>query len=110
MANEIRQGLNTNIFGKNKIVYFKETESTNLWAKELAAKGAVEESLVVAEKYTQGMGRRGRHWFSPARDGIYVSLILRPVISPVEAPKITLMTAVAVAETLLSLTNLKDQD
>ena len=104
---EIRAGLETKALGKKEIVYFTEIDSTNLKAKDLAARGAPEGSLVLSEKQTKGRGRKARNWFSPSRDGIYLSLILRPTIAPREAPVITLLTAVAVAETLLSLTRLK---
>jgi len=107
LPNEIREGLDTKIFGKRDIVYFGETDSTNTRAKDLAAKGALEGTLVVSEKQKKVRGRKGRHWFSPSQEGVYASLILRPAISPREAPKITLLTAVAVAETILSLTQLK---
>ena len=107
LVNEIEEGLDTKVFGKGNIVYFKETDSTNIRAKDLAAKGAPEGTVVVAEKQTKGRGRRGRSWFSPSGDGIYASLILRPTMSPAETPRITLMTAVAMAEALLSLTQLK---
>jgi BirA family biotin operon repressor/biotin-[acetyl-CoA-carboxylase] ligase len=103
LADEIREGLNTQIFAQKDILHYKETDSTNTVAKDLAVRGAPEGTLVVAEKQTRGKGRRGRTWFSPAGSGIYASLILRPVISPGEAPRITLMTAVAVAEALLAL-------
>ncbi|MBE9580701.1 MAG: biotin--[acetyl-CoA-carboxylase] ligase [Proteobacteria bacterium] len=106
LANEIREGLHTRVFGKQDVVYFKQTDSTNLRAKELAEGFAPEGTLVVAEKQTSGRGRKGRSWFSPAGDGIYASLILRPAMPANQAPSITLMTAVAVAETLLSLTQL----
>jgi BirA family biotin operon repressor/biotin-[acetyl-CoA-carboxylase] ligase len=106
-ADEIRQGLCTRVFGKKNIIYLKETDSTNTRAKELAAQGAPEGTLVIAEKQTKGRGRRGRSWFSPTGDGIYFSLILRPAISPGETPRITLMTAVVLAETLISLMKLK---
>ena len=106
-ADEIRHGLSTKVFGKKNIIYLNETDSTNKRAKELAAQGAPEGVLVIAEKQTSGRGRRGRSWFSPPGDGIYFSLILRPVISPSETPKITLMTAVVLAETLISLMKLK---
>jgi BirA family biotin operon repressor/biotin-[acetyl-CoA-carboxylase] ligase len=62
--------------------------------------------LIVAESQTRGRGRRGRSWFSPPGEGITTSIILRPPISPNEAPKLTLMASVAVAETLLSMTSL----
>ena len=106
-AGEIRQGLSTRVFGKKNIIYLRETDSTNTRAKELAAQGAPEGTLVIAEKQTNGRGRRGRSWFSPPGGGIYFSLILRPVISPGETPRITLMTAVVLAETLISLMKLK---
>jgi BirA family biotin operon repressor/biotin-[acetyl-CoA-carboxylase] ligase len=107
LADEIREGLNTSVFGKSGIVYFRETDSTNVRAKYLAGDGAPEGTVVVAEKQTQGKGRKGRTWFSPAGEGIYTSIILRPPISPNEAPKLTLMASVAIAEALLSLTSLK---
>ena len=106
-ADEIRQGLSTKVFGKKNIIFLKETDSTNTRAKELAAQGAPEGTLVIAEKQTSGRGRRGRNWFSPPGGGIYCSLILRPVLSPSETPRITLMTAVVLAETLISLMKLK---
>jgi BirA family biotin operon repressor/biotin-[acetyl-CoA-carboxylase] ligase len=77
-------------------------------AKLLASDGAPEGTVVVAESQTKGRGRRGRSWFSPAGGGIYTSIILRPSITPNEAPKLTLMASVAVAETLLSMTSLKN--
>lgn len=104
--NEIREGLDTKVFGKRDIVYFTETDSTNTRAKDLAARGAPEGTLVISERQTKGRGRKGRSWFSPSQGGIYTSLILRPSISPSEAPKITLLSAVVVAETLRSLTGL----
>ena len=106
LADEIREKLNTSVFGKKDIIHLKETDSTNTRAKDLASHGAPEGTVVVAEKQTEGRGRRCRSWFSPFSDGIYASLILRPDISPVVASKITLMAAVAVAESLLSLTQL----
>ena len=107
LANEIQEGLNTNIFGRKGIVYFRETDSTNVRAKDLASHGAPEGTVVVAEGQTKGRGRRGRSWFSPAGEGIYTSIILKPAISPHEAPGLTLMASVAVAETLMSMTSLK---
>ena len=104
IPNEIQDGLNTSIFGKGDIAYFRDTDSTNVRAEHLAKEGALEGTVVVAETQTQGRGRRGRTWYSPTGDGIYVSIILRPRLSPNEAPKLTLMASVAAAETLLSLT------
>jgi len=106
LPNEIREGLDTTVFGQRDIIYLTEIDSTNRKAKELANRGTPEGTLVISEKQTKGRGRKGRSWFSPSHDGIYISLILRPDIPPDEAPKISLLTAVTVAETLLSLTPL----
>jgi len=103
----IREGLGTKTFGKKEIVYCTEIDSTNPKAKALAAKGAPEGTIVVSEMQTKGRGRKTRGWFSPPRDGIYLSLILRPNISPRLAPSMTLLTAVAIAETLLSVPGLE---
>ncbi len=97
---EIQDQLQTHIMGRPQLVCLKETDSTNLQAKALAANGASEGTVVVAELQTHGRGRRGRSWFSPKGHNIYTSLILRPPMAPAQAPQITLMTAVAVARTL----------
>lgn len=107
LPDEIREGLDTTIFGRREIFYHRETDSTSMRAKYLAAKGAPEGTMVVAEKQTSGRGRRGRRWFSPAGDGIYASIILRPSTPPAEASRITLMASVAAADALISLTQLK---
>lgn len=99
---EIRDGLHTAAFGRGRIDYFTQTDSTNVRARVIAADGAPEGSVVVAEEQLQGKGRRGRAWYSPAGEGIYVSVILRPRVQPYEAPQLVLMTAVAAAETLLA--------
>ena len=54
-------------------------------------------AVVVAEAQGKGRGRLERPYFSPAGKGIWFSVILRPHILPQEAPKCTLLAAVAVA-------------
>jgi BirA family biotin operon repressor/biotin-[acetyl-CoA-carboxylase] ligase len=106
LAEEIREGLDTRVFGAQDIICVAETDSTNLRAKDLAVGGAPEGTAVIAGSQTAGRGRKGRSWFSPAGGGIYLSLILRPTMPPSEAPVITLMTGVAAAESLFSVTKL----
>ncbi|MBW2650108.1 MAG: biotin--[acetyl-CoA-carboxylase] ligase [Deltaproteobacteria bacterium] len=106
LKNEIQEGLNTGIIGKKDIYHHRLTDSTNVRAKYLADEGAAEGTVIIAEEQERGRGRKGRDWFSPEGKGIYVSIILRPGLAPSESPKLTLMTAVAVAEALLSLTSL----
>jgi BirA family biotin operon repressor/biotin-[acetyl-CoA-carboxylase] ligase len=99
-ADDIRACLETRLMGRDRIICLGQTDSTNSRAKQLAADGAAEGTVVVAESQTSGRGRRGRSWFSPPGRSIYGSIILRPPMAPSRAPQITLMTAVAVARTL----------
>jgi BirA family biotin operon repressor/biotin-[acetyl-CoA-carboxylase] ligase len=99
-VDEIEACLTTRIMGRASIVVFKQTDSTNQQARMLADQGAPEGTVVVAESQTGGRGRRGRQWLSPAGQGLCLSIVLRPPLTPAQAPQITLMTAVAVARTL----------
>jgi BirA family transcriptional regulator, biotin operon repressor / biotin---[acetyl-CoA-carboxylase] ligase len=82
------------------LLRFDSLGSTNDYARELAASGAEEGVAVLAYEQTAGRGRQGRQWSSPAGEGLYLSVILRPQISPADSAVITLAAAVAVAETL----------
>jgi BirA family transcriptional regulator, biotin operon repressor / biotin---[acetyl-CoA-carboxylase] ligase len=86
-----------------KVHYFAELGSTNVHARMLAEQGAAEGEIVIAEAQTDGRGRLGRRWESPAGVNLYLSVILRPRLLPVHAPQITLMAAVALAETVAPL-------
>lgn len=106
LAQEIRDGLQTSVFGKRGIHRYVSTDSTNNRAKELAAGGAAEGVLVIAEEQAQGRGRLDRPWFSPGGKNIYVSLIMRPTLPPTAVSRMVLLTAVAAAEALTTTTGL----
>lgn len=106
LPDEIGHDLKTKLLGKKEIFYYELVDSTNNKAKEIASSGAPEGCIVVAEQQSSGRGRKGRSWFSADKEGVCLSLILRPVIPPSEVSQITLMTAVAITEALLSLTDL----
>jgi BirA family transcriptional regulator, biotin operon repressor / biotin---[acetyl-CoA-carboxylase] ligase len=80
------------------IHYFDSIDSTNVMAHRLAANGAADGSVVVAEAQTKGQGRLGRTWSSPPFRNLYLSLILRPAIAATAASQITLVAGLAVAE------------
>lgn len=98
-ASQISNGLDTDFIGHN-INYFDELISTNVTAHELASEGSPEGTAIIADSQTGGKGRRGRSWFSPKGANIYTSVIFKPTISPEKAPQLTLMAAVALAETI----------
>ncbi|WP_027407365.1 biotin--[acetyl-CoA-carboxylase] ligase [Anaerovibrio sp. RM50] len=94
----ISHGLGNKIIATN-IVAFEEISSTNTEAKRLAAQGSPDGTIVVAESQNTGKGRLDRSFFCP-KGGIWFSVILKPDFLPQEAPKCTLMAAVAIAEAM----------
>ena len=102
---QIQSGLGTQWAGQD-IVYFKEIDSTNRYAKKLAAEGAAHGTLVLADTQTAGRGRRGHSWISPAGSSISMTLILRPEVPPAQVAKISLLTALATANAIRRVTGL----
>jgi BirA family transcriptional regulator, biotin operon repressor / biotin---[acetyl-CoA-carboxylase] ligase len=96
---ELTPLLSTNELGRT-VHALDSVPSTNEVAMQLAAEGAAHGEVVIAEQQTRGKGRRGRSWASPARVNLYCSVILRPELPPQRAPELTLLAAVALAETL----------
>ena len=99
LSGEISNGLETKTIGC-RIICHEEIDSTNNAAKRLAREGAEEGTVVVAESQTGGKGRLERQFFSPKGKGIWFSVVLRPKFLPQEAPKCTLLAAVAVARAM----------
>ncbi|HHL39644.1 MAG TPA: biotin--[acetyl-CoA-carboxylase] ligase [Deltaproteobacteria bacterium] len=100
-AVEIGAGLATEFVGRS-LHFHEELDSTNRTAHELAAAGAPEGAAVVAESQRAGRGRLGRRWHSPPGLNIHTSIVLRPAVEPHRAHGLTLMAAVALAETIAS--------
>lgn len=105
LPGELAYFLSDSIFGQN-IEYHKLLPSTNQQAKEAADQGAPEGTLVVAEGQERGKGRLGRQWFSPEGAGIYATVVLRPPLKPEQAPGLTLMAAVALAQAVQKVTGM----
>lgn len=106
LPEEIASKLHTNRIGK-KIICLAKTDSTNLRAFSLGEQGADEGTVVTAEEQTQGKGRLGRHWESPAGVNLYCSILLRPPLLPLKAPQFAFLSAVAVAKAIETTTSLK---
>lgn len=81
-------------FGR-RFRYYDEIESTNAEARALAADGAPEGTVVIAECQSAGKGRLGRRWTSPAGKGLLFSVVLRPDVAMNHAHLFTLVAATA---------------
>jgi BirA family biotin operon repressor/biotin-[acetyl-CoA-carboxylase] ligase len=73
--------------------------STNDEAKRLAGEGATHGTVITADTQTAGRGRRGRVWASPAGN-LYLSIVLRPVFPPSEAPPLAPAIGLAIARAI----------
>lgn len=89
---------------REKIQYFDCLDSTNTYAKGLAAEGAPEGTVIIADHQTGGRGRLGRTFSSPAGMGIYLSVILRPDCRPEELMHLTCAAGVAAGDAICAVT------
>ena len=75
--------------------------STNTLMREKASAGTPEGCILIANMQTEGRGRIGRSFFSPADTGIYMSLLLRPRrYSSRQAFRLTTMAAAAACDAI----------
>lgn len=92
--NLFRKRLKGTLFGKHVYHFFK-TGSTNRVAMDLGYSGAPEGTVVLAEEQTAGRGRSGRTWHSERGSGLYLTLLLRPRLSPAQAPLLTMLAGLS---------------
>lgn len=86
-----------------RVHYFPELASTQEYAAELAAGGAPQGTVVVAETQSAGRGRMGRQWHSPPGVNLYATIILRPTMALGEVPRLSLVAGVAAVEALATV-------
>lgn len=88
------------------IVRCGRVESTQPIAFAIAADGAPDRSVVIADSQAAGRGRRGRAWHDEPGASLLVSIILRPRLEPARLPTLSLTAAIALAEALEGATGL----
>ena len=101
----LRKRLHQSPFGK-RIYHFFKTDSTNSVAMRLGEQGEPHGALVIAEEQMAGRGRAGHIWHSEKTNGIYMTVLLRPAISPQQAPLITLVAGLATRDAIEEQTGL----
>ena len=97
--------------GKTKVIgrdirVFQETTSTNDVVEKLARDNVKEGVVVFAESQTKGRGRLGRTWISPARKGLWFSVLLRPKLRPQETTQLTVASATALFRAIREVTGI----
>lgn len=92
---------------RENLHYFESIDSTNTAAKKMAAQGAPEGTVLLADMQTGGRGRMGRSFHSPAGCGIYMSVVLRPKCPAEHLMHLTCAVAVATADAIEAATGLR---
>lgn len=87
-------------------MYYSSIGSTNDLLKELAAQGAPEGTLVIADEQTAGKGRLDRKWLAPPGTSLLLSLLFRPNLAPNQAQRLTMICSLAIADAIEGLTGL----
>jgi BirA family biotin operon repressor/biotin-[acetyl-CoA-carboxylase] ligase len=85
--------------------YHARCGSTNLLVKDEAA-SAPAGLLVVADEQTEGRGRLGRSWSSRPGEDLTFSVLLRPSLPVTQAPLLSLVASLAIAEVFEALPGL----
>lgn len=91
---EIRSFLGPTRLVGRELRCFEELDSTNNYLKTLPE--APDGLAVTADSQTAGRGRMDRSFQSPKGQGIYLSVLLRPRLSPDRLPPVTALAGVAV--------------
>src|SRR5215471_5938503 len=96
----------TKVIGRD-IRVFQETTSTNDVVEKLARDGVKEGVVVFAESQRKGRGRLGRTWLSPAKKGLWFSVLLRPKLRLQSATQLTVASATALRRAIQVHTGLR---
>jgi len=92
------------IIGK-KVVRLAQVDSTNEEARRLIKQGEGEGLVVIAASQTQGRGKPGSRWLSPAGN-LYFSAVVKPYRDPRALASITLIGALAARRALAGIARL----
>jgi BirA family biotin operon repressor/biotin-[acetyl-CoA-carboxylase] ligase len=98
-------GLGGTVFA-GKLHFSPTTDSTNSDAVDAARNGAPHGSVYFADEQRAGRGRGDHAWHSAAGEGLYLSVLLRPLIPAVRLPLLPLAAGLAAAEAIHSVASL----
>ncbi len=111
-------------FSDSHIDCFSKIDSTNTYAKKLLSAGdnirdnlgnmsdfgkKIHRAIIISEEQTHGRGRLGRTFFSPAKKGIYLTIIFAPEKGITQPAKTTAYTATGIIRALKKLYDIDAQ-
>lgn len=82
-------------WNRGDVYVYGEIDSTMTAARELADEGAPPGTIVLSRGQTAGRGRAGSTFHSPSGDGVYLSMVFRPLGERIDAP-ITILAGLGV--------------
>lgn len=88
---------------REEIYFFESIDSTNTQALELGEAGSAEGTIIIADEQKRGRGQFQRPWFSPPGTGLWISLLLRPKITPEIIPGLSRFAVLALYDAILKI-------
>ncbi len=99
--------IKSRLINKNLNIFLYNTiDSTNTQAKRLINKKFIDNTIIISEEQTNGKGTIGRNFFSPAKSGIYMSIILKLDTNNINLSLITISVAVAIHDSIKQIANI----
>ena len=90
-----------------QVHWYNDLPSTNDLLKEMGKAGAPHGTIVIADSQSHGRGRLGRSFHSPAGNGIYLSVLLRPRCKAHALMHLTCAVAVAMCDAVQTATGFR---
>lgn len=92
----------TTYLGK-EILYFKEIESTQEFVKSRIQEGFQNGTIVITDYQTQGIGTKGRKWYTSKEANITMTMVINPNCIIQQLEGLTLQIAEAIVEAIEEL-------
>jgi len=107
MKQKILSNLSAEYPWKEHFHWFSQIDSTNDRLRTMARQGAPHGTVLIADKQTNGHGRRGRSFHSLSGAGVYLSLLIRPDFMPTDLMHLTCATAVAMCDAVQNASGIR---
>lgn len=89
------------------LITLDKVDSTNTEAERHLAAGSRTPLVILAREQTQGRGRRGRPWHSPAAGNLYGTFVFRPKLEPARLQDFTLWMGLNICELVANFCKLE---